>query len=51
MKMMTTTLTPEMEALKAKLKATWTAGDFRADCQILYPRRGKVRKPAEPETG
>ncbi|MBE7555603.1 MAG: methyltransferase domain-containing protein [Anaerolineales bacterium] len=23
-----TTLTPEMEALKAKLKATWTAGDF-----------------------
>jgi ubiquinone/menaquinone biosynthesis C-methylase UbiE len=27
MKMMTT-LTPEMEALKAKLKATWSAGDF-----------------------
>ncbi|MBE7552039.1 MAG: methyltransferase domain-containing protein [Anaerolineales bacterium] len=26
--MMTKTLTPEMEALKAKLKATWTAGDF-----------------------
>lgn len=26
--MMTTTLTPEMETLKAKLKATWTAGDF-----------------------
>lgn len=26
--MMMTTLTPEMEALKAKLKATWTAGDF-----------------------
>ncbi len=22
------TLTPEMEALKAKLKATWIAGDF-----------------------
>ena len=26
--MITTTLSPEMEALKAKLKATWTAGDF-----------------------
>lgn len=25
---MMTTLTPEMEALKAKLKATWTSGDF-----------------------
>jgi ubiquinone/menaquinone biosynthesis C-methylase UbiE len=28
MNMMTTTLTPEMGSLKAKLKATWTAGDF-----------------------
>ncbi|GIK41330.1 MAG: hypothetical protein BroJett011_51630 [Chloroflexota bacterium] len=26
--MMTMTLTPEMETLKAKLKATWTSGDF-----------------------
>jgi ubiquinone/menaquinone biosynthesis C-methylase UbiE len=32
-----TTLTPEMEALKAKLKATWTAGDFGKIAETYSP--------------
>lgn len=35
--MMTTTLTPEMEALKAKLKATWSAGDFGQIAKTYAP--------------
>jgi len=32
-----TTLTPEMEALKAKLKATWTSGDFGQIAETYAP--------------
>ncbi len=32
-----TTLTPEMEALKAKLKATWMAGDFGQIAETYSP--------------
>lgn len=33
----TETLTPEMEALKAKLKATWTSGDFGLIAETYAP--------------
>lgn len=35
--MLATTLTPEMEALKAKLKATWMAGDFGQIAKAYAP--------------
>ena len=34
-----TTLTPEMEALKARIKATWTAGDFGQIAKSYVPAR------------
>lgn len=37
-----TTLTPEMETLKARLKATWMAGDYGHFAQYLEPGARQV---------
>jgi hypothetical protein len=42
-------LAPEMEALKAKLKATWMSGDFDKIAQIYAPGAAEFDARKGPE--